>query len=131
MDSVFQGLLNVIQLQQQKIATIAEKLEQIESIGGGGGSGNATIEDYQSAKAYVRNTLVVDPDTETVYRVLHSYTSDTVANDIANGDLKLVGYESQVVTYSANPTQTQIENLPDDTLVAVYNANDTPYDPNA
>lgn len=130
MDSVFQELLNVIQLQQQKIATIAEKLEQIESIGGGG-SGNATIEDYESNKSYVRNTLVVDPTTETVYRVLHAYTSDTVSNDLANGDLKLVGYESQVMTYAAPPTQSQIENLPDDTLVAVYNANDTPYDPNA
>ena len=130
MDTIFQQLVNIIHDQQVKIATIAEKLSQIESIGGGG-SGNATIADYQSAKKYVRNTLVVDPTTETVYRVLHEYTSDTVANDLANGDLKLIGYESQVMTYSAPPTQSQIENLPDDTLVAVYNANDTPYDPNS
>lgn len=130
MDTIFRQLVNIIHEQQVKIATIAEKLSQIESIGGGG-SGNATIEDYQSAKKYVRNTLVVDANTETVYRVLHEYISDTVANDLANGDLKLVGYESQVMTYAAPPTQSQIENLPDDTLVAVYNANDTPYDPNS
>ena len=130
MDTVLQNLLDVIRAQQQKIAEIASKLSQIESIGGGG-SGNATIEDYQSGKSYVRNTLVVDSNTETVYRVLDLYTSDTVANDVAAGKLKLVGYEGQVMTYSAPPTQTEIENLPDDTLVAVYNANDTPYDPNS
>jgi len=130
MDAIFQSLLDVIEEQRKKIALIAEKLSQIESIGGGG-SGNATIEDYQSGKSYVRNTLVVDSNTETVYRVLDLYTSDTVANDVAAGKLKLVGYEGQVMTYSAPPTQTEIENLPDDTLVAVYNANDTPYDPNS
>lgn len=34
MDQIFQSLLDMITAQQQKLATIAEKLNQIESIGG-------------------------------------------------------------------------------------------------
>ncbi len=126
-DSVFDGLLEVIQQQKIMLQKIAEDLEAIESIGGGGGT--ATIEDYESGKNYKRNVLLVDTNTETVYRVLRDYTSVTVEDDARLGLIKLVGFESQIVTMNHNPTQAEIDALPDDTLVAVYSTNDTPYHP--
>ena len=57
-DSVFDGLLEVIQQQKIMLQKIAEDLEAIESIGGGGGT--ASIEDYESGKNYKRNVLLVD-----------------------------------------------------------------------
>ena len=129
-DSVFEQLEAIIKTQSELIQSISEKLQQIESIGGGG-SGNATISDYESNKDYERNTLVVDVNTETVYRVLKAYKSKTVEQDCIDGNLKLVGFESQIVTFNGNPTQSQINVLPEDTLVAIYSAADTPYQPNS
>jgi hypothetical protein len=129
MDQIFERLASAIETQQQIIKRLADKIDLIESIGGGGGS--ASIEDYESGKDYTRNMLIVDPNTETVYRVLSEYTSETVEDDIANGYLKLVGYESQVITFSHQPSQTEIETLPDDALVAVYSPTDTPYSPDS
>ena len=119
----------IIKTQSELIKSISEKLQQLESIGGG--AGNAVIADYESDKNYVRNTLVVDVGTETVYRVLNAYKSISVEQDCANGNLKLVGFESQIVTLNGNPTQSQINVLPEDTLVAIYSAADTPYQPDA
>lgn len=114
----FDRLSSIIQKQQQLINSIANKLEKLESIGGGGGS--ASIEDYKEGTTYKRNVLVVDTNTETVYRVLEEYTSVTVEEDCANGYLKLVGFESQIVTLNHEPTQKEINALPDDSLVAIY-----------
>jgi hypothetical protein len=126
MDTIFQQLVDIIQLQQQKIDTIAQTLKKIESIGGG----DATIEDYQSGKIYKRNTLVVDVNTETVYRVIPTeYLSVTVDDDKAAGNLKLVGYESGFIAFAHDPSQAEINNLPDGTLVAVYSSTDPPYQP--
>ena len=128
MDQIFQTLVSVIAEQQTIINAIASKVEKIESIGGGGG-GSASIEDYVSGKLYTRNMLIVDPNTETVYRALKEYTSDSVENDVKNGNLKLVGFESQVVTMNHQPTQSEINALPDAALVATYSTTETPYDP--
>ena len=114
----FDRLIAVIQRQQQLINSIATKLEKIESIGGGGGT--ASIEDYKSGMNYKRNMLVVDQDTETVYRVIDEYVSVTVKEDCAKAHLKLVGFESQIVTLNHEPTQKEIDALPDDSLVAIY-----------
>lgn len=122
----FDRLVEVIRKQQQLINSIANKLEQLESIGGGG---SASIEDYVSGTKYKRNVLVVDTDTETVYRVLKEYTSTTVESDCENGYLKLVGFESQIVTMNHDPSQSEINALPDDSLVVVYSSADTPYQP--
>ena len=113
----FDRLLTVIQRQQQLINSIATKLEKLESIGGGG---SASIEDYKEGTTYKRNVLVVDTNTETVYRVLEEYTSVTVEDDCSNGYLKLVGFESQIVTLNHEPTQKEINALPEDSLVAIY-----------
>ena len=130
-DPIFQQLINVITTQQQLINSIAQEIQELKGIGGGG-TGNAVIEDYVSDHVYRRNTLVVDPNTETVYRVItNEYTSITVEQDCANGNLKLVGFESQIVTFNGNPTQSQINVLPEDTLVAIYSAADTPYQPSS
>jgi hypothetical protein len=128
-DLIFQTLFDTIHQQQLLIKEIADKLEQVEM--SGGGSGNATISDYESNKDYERNTLVVDVNTETVYRVLKAYKSKTVEQDCIDGNLKLVGFESQIVTFNGNPTQSQINVLPEDTLVAIYSASDAPYQPNS
>lgn len=127
MDAVFQNLVDTIQEQQRLIASIANKLDQITSIGGG----SASIEDYESGKIYKRNTMIVFPNTETVYRVLREYTSVSMEADLASDPpvLKIVGAESQVVTFPHNPSQAEIDNLPDDTLVAVYSSTDVPYVP--
>ena len=127
-DAIFERLYNALNAQNELITALATKLEQLE-IGKGGGSGNASIADYESGVRYIRNTLVVDTATETVYRVIREYTSITVEDDCNNGNLKLVGFESQVITFDHNPTQSEINVLPEDSLVAIYSAADTPYQP--
>lgn len=132
-DELFQDLYTQFKRQQELLESIAEKIQGLEGLGGSGsgsGGGSATIEDYESGKAYERNTLLVDTDTEIVYRVIDPYgPSVTVKKDCEEGHLKLVGFESQVVTFDHNPTQKEINVLPDDTLVAMYSRTDPPYSP--
>lgn len=132
MDTMFQNLLNQITRQENLIRQITEKLEQLEIGSGGGGEGNASIADYEGGVFYKRNTLLVDRNTETVYRVLpdNGYTSSgSVDRDVENRDLKIVGFESQIVTIDHNPSQAEIDVLPDDSVVAVYSSLDKPYTP--
>jgi hypothetical protein len=117
-------LINAVTANSNKLKEIADKLEQLE-IGAGGG-GSASIEEYAEGKKYNRNTLVVY--NETVYRVLPTeYTSVDFDTDYRAGQLKLVGFESGIVTYGQEPTQEQVDALPEDTLVAIYNSTDDPY----
>ena len=126
--NVFQRILTIITEQNRKLKAIADKLEQLEL--GGGGAGNASIADYEVGKTYKRNTLLVDPATETVYRVLPSqYVSISVDDDKRDGNLKLVGFESEIVTFDHNPSQSEINALPDDAFVVVYSPTDVPYVP--
>ena len=109
---------------------IADKLQELEIGQGGGGGGNASIADYESGKLYKRNTLLVDTATETVYRVLPTqYTSNNVEDDKEAGYLKLVGFESEIVTFDHNPSQAEIDALPDDCVVVIYSRTDVPYVP--
>lgn len=130
---IFTDLINQIADNTAKLESITAKLEQLE-VGSGGGSGNATIEDYTLGKTYKRNTLVVYEPTETVYRALSEFTA-TDFNTEVSGDgtpgsikLKLVGFESSIVTYGAPPTQEEVNALPEDTIVAIYNSAGDPYD---
>lgn len=125
---IFEKLEKVIKEQMNLIQELTEKLEKLE-VGKGGADGNASIKDYTSNTKYKRNCLVVDPDTETVYRVIKDYESITVEEDCRTGFLKLVGFESQVVTIGHEPSQQEIDALPDNSLVAIYSATDTPYKP--
>ena len=129
--TIFEKIFKAIRAQSILIKNIADKLQELEiGKGGGGGGGNATISDYEAGKLYERNTLVVDPATETVYRVLpQQYTSVSVSKDKLNGYLKLVGFESEIVTFDHNPSQAEIDALPDDSVVVVYSPTDVPYIP--
>lgn len=125
--ALFNALLAKMREQEATIRRLAEKIQLIDHIGGGGG---ASVEDYMSGKEYKRNTLLVDPLTETLYRVRpDTYTSITVDADLRAGNLKLVGFESQIVTFNHLPTQAEIDALPKDVLVAIYSTTDTPYEP--
>lgn len=126
MDDIFVRLNAVISEQQKIIKSLADKLEQLTSIGGGG---TASIEDYKTDQEYERNVLVVDTNTETVYRVIEPYTSVSIEDDREKGYLKLVGFESQIVTFNHLPTQTELDELPEDVLVAIYSPSDDPYTP--
>lgn len=128
--SIFDRLLEIVTATNARLKRIEDAVQNIQG-GGGGGGGNATIEDYTPGKFYPRNTLVVDPLTETVYRTLprEGYTSTTLANDIANERIKLVGYESQIINFDHNPTQEEINTLPSDATVVVYSPQDDPYTP--
>lgn len=122
----FDRLINIIHKQQQLINSIANKLEEIQSMGGGG---SASIEDYVPEKKYKRNVLLVDTNTETVYRVIDEYVSVDIETDHSEGHLKLVGYESQIVSFNHPPTQAEIDALPEDVLVAIHSTTDDPYTP--
>ncbi len=126
MDKIFQDLVDIIQDNAVKMKLLADRIEQLESIGGGG---SASIEDYESGKEYKRNVLIVDTTTETVYRVLSDYTSTTIEDDKKNGLIKLVGFESQLVSFNHDPSQTEINTLPMDTVVTIYSSTDDPYEP--
>ena len=126
--TIFAKLESVIKDQEKLIKSLTEKLEQLQ-IGIGGGGGSTSIEDFTTNTKYKRNVLVVDTDTETVYRVIADYTSTSVQEDCAAGFLKLVGFESQIVTLGHEPSQKEIDSLPDNSLVAIYSATDTPYKP--
>ena len=112
MDHVFQMLNDVIASLALKIHTLADKVEQLEHSGGGGG-GTASIEDYESGKLYKRNVLLVDKTTETVYRACCEieYTSISIAQDMSNGNLKLVGYESQIIPFNHQPTEEELRRM--------------------
>lgn len=121
---IFTRLINAVTANSNKLKEIADKLEQLEV--GAGGGGSASIEDYAEGKKYKRNAFVVY--NETVYRVLPTeYTSVDFDTDYKAGQLKLVGFESGIVTYGQDPTQAQVDALPEDTLVAIYNSTDDPY----
>lgn len=91
-DNFFQTLTSILGSHEALLRQIADRLEQLE-IGAGGG--NATVADYEPGATYKRNTLVVDPNTETMYRVIPAtYVSVSIAEDTATEKLKLVGSES-------------------------------------
>lgn len=123
---VFEKLLEIETAREARLKRIEDALKRIQI-----GSGSAVIEDYKTNVFYKRNTLVVDPLTETMYRttVPEGFTSTTFEADRAAGRLKLVGFESQVVTFNHQPTQAEIDALPEDVLVAIYSPQDDPYTP--
>lgn len=129
MVDIFQTLVEMIHANSIQMKALADKLDELE-VGKGGGGGNATVADYVPNTTYTRNTLLVDTATETLYRVIPaSYTSVSVDTDRQAGNLKLVGYESQIVAFNHPPTQEEIDVLPEDTVVVEYSATDDPYSP--
>jgi hypothetical protein len=127
-DELFQRLFDVLQEHELLLKRLADNIDRLEL-----GKGMATLTDYESNHEYKRNSLVVDRVTETVYRVTPrngtSYTSITVEQDCSDGNLKLVGFESQIVPFDHEPTQYEINTVPDGAMVAIYSPSDTPYRP--
>lgn len=124
--TIFEQLLAIETEREAQLKRIEDAIKQMKI-----GSGSASIEDYKENTFYKRNTLVVDSGTETMYRttVPEGFTSTTFEADRAAGRLKLVGFESQIVTFNHPPTQGEIDTLPEDTLVAIYSPQDDPYTP--
>lgn len=123
-DSIFEDLYSRLQEQATLLAEIADKLNNLEL-----GKGMATITDYVIGSTYKRNMLIVDPATETVYRSTQEFVAQTVETDCSLGYLKLVGFESQIVPFDHEPTQYEINTVPDGAMVAIYSPSDTPYRP--
>ena len=125
--SAFQRLVDLIEAQAEIIDSMRQHIQAIESIGGGGG--NASFTDYTSGTEYKRNNVVVDTNTETCYRVLEDYTSNTVETDVANHKLKLLAAEGQIIGVSHVPQASEIENYPDGAYIAVYSTSGSGYLP--
>lgn len=130
-DQVFKDLIDIIHEQREIIHEMAEYLVQIKSIGGGGGTGNG-FQIYEANHLYKRYQALIDPNTDTAYLVvpaggLDEYTSVSVKTDCQNGNLKLLGYESQIVTFDHAPQREEVEVLPENVVVVEYNPSDTPY----
>ena len=128
--TLFDTLINVINQQAILMAQMAEKINQIESIGGGGSGNGFTV--YESGKVYKRYQAVIDPETDTAYLVAPlnggtEYTSITVETDCENGNLKLLGYEGYIVPFNHTPTPNEVDALPENVVVVEYNPSDTPY----
>lgn len=125
--NIFEKLHSVIAEHSIRLQNIANKLDLLEIKTGSGGHG---FVDYTHGETYKRNQAVVDTVTETAYRVIaDEYVADTVQNDCANGYLKLLGFESQIVSYGHDPSQEEVNTIPDDAVVVVYSPDDTPYIP--
>ena len=123
---IFEKLLEIETAREARLKRIEEAIAELKI-----GSGSAVIADYKENVFYKRNSLVVEPLTETVYRAIpvEGFTSTTFEADRAAGRLKLVGYESQVIAFNHQPTQSEIDTLPEDSLVAIYSPQDDPYTP--
>ena len=123
MEKIFSNLINAIKRQTELIQSIAKKVNKLEM-----GGGSASIEDFEAGKTYERNTLVVDPATETVYRVLRQYVSSDVTIDVENGDIVELSTSSEVnvngthvVAFDHVPTQEELDALPNNVLVTIFN----------
>lgn len=124
---LFDTLINVINKQAELMAQMAEKINQIESIGG---KGNGLLV-YTSGETYNRYQMLVDPNTNIVYLVVphtgDQYTAISVETDCANGNLKILGYDGQIIPFNHTPSPSEIDNLPENVTVVEYNPADTPY----
>lgn len=131
-DQVFLDLIDIIDQQKIIIGKMADYIEQIQSIGGGGGGTGNGFQVYESGKVYKKYQALIDPATDTPYLVvpaggLVEYTSISVQQDCEDGNLKLLGFDSQIVTFDHTPTPTDIDNIPEKTVVVEFNPMDTPY----
>lgn len=128
-DQVFKDLVDIIHSQREIIHELTEYLLQIKSIGGGG-SGNG-FQVYESGKEYKRYQALIDPNTDIAYLVVphegDTYISESVQTDCESGNLKLLGYDGQIVPFNHTPTPAEVDRLPENVVVVEYNPSDTPY----
>ena len=83
---------------------------------------------YETNQEYVQYQTVVDPETMVAYMVIaEQYTSVDIQTDCQAGNLKLIGFDSQIVPFDHPPTAEEINALPENALVVEYDPDDTPY----
>ena len=132
LDQVFLDLIDIIDQQKIIIGKMADYIEQIQSIGGGGGGTGNGFQVYESGKVYKKYQALIDPATDTPDLVvpaggLAEYTSISVQQDCGDGNLKLLGFDAQIVTFDHTPSPEEIDVIPEKTTVVEYNSADTPY----
>lgn len=130
-EECFLRLQRIVAQQQQLIHRMAEDIVKIKIGGGGGGTGNG-FEVYESGKTYKKYQALIDPNTDIPYLVVPyggatEYVSDTVENDCAAGNLRLLGYDGQIVTFNHPPQEPEIDRLPENVVVVEYNDVDPNY----
>lgn len=130
-EECFLRLQRIVAQQQQIIHRMAEDIVKIKIGGGGGGTGNG-FEVYESGKTYKKYQALIDPNTDIPYLVVPyggatEYVSDTVENDCAAGNLRLLGYDGQIVTFNHPPQEPEIDRLPENVVVVEYNDVDPNY----
>lgn len=129
-DPVFAQLINLINTQREIIHELADYLDQLEigGGGGGGGGGSSAFQPYRSGAVYKKYDTVVDPDTMISYiTTVTSFTASNIQSDVDAGKLKLVGYDSQIITFDHPPTAEEINTLPENAIVVEFDPEDTPY----
>lgn len=133
MDEVFAVLVDIIHKQRVIMDELATQIKRIDSIGGGGGGGTGNgFEVYESGKTYKKYQALIDPNTDIPYLVVPyggaaEYISDTVENDCAAGNLRLLGFDGQIVTFNHPPQEPEIDRLPENVVVVEYNDVDPNY----
>lgn len=127
-EKVFNDLIDVIHEQRTLIHTMAGYIKQLQI--GGGGSGNG-FQVYESGKEYKRYQALIDPNTDIAYLVVprngDTYISETVQLDCESGNLKLLGFDGQIVTFNHPPKPDEVDVLPENVVVVEYSEADTPY----
>lgn len=98
----------------------------VVNVAGGGGS-PSTITEYQPGTEYTKYQTVIDSETLTSYVVTENYTSETIEIDVEHEKLQLLGSDSRLVIFDHPPTQSEINDLPENVVVVEYDPNDTPY----
>lgn len=131
-EDCFNNLIELIEQQQQMIADLRAEIENIPGWGSGGGGTGTGFQIYESDHLYQRYQALIDPNTDTAYLVVPAhggseYMSVDVQTDCRNGNLKLLGFEGQVVTFSYPPSAEEVDALPENSVVVEYNPSDTPY----
>lgn len=131
-EECFLRLQRIVAQQQQLIHRMAEDIVKIKIGGGGGGGTGNGFEVYESGKTYKKYQALIDPNTDIPYLVVPyggatEYVSDTVENDCAAGNLKLLGFDSQIVTFNHPPTEPEVDRLPENVVVVEYNDVDPNY----
>ena len=133
LEDCFRRLQAVEHQQQQIISRIATDIVNIDIGGGGGGGGTGNgFEVYESGKTYKKYQALIDPNTDIPYLVVPyggatEYISDTVENDCAAGNLRLLGFDGQIVTFNHPPQEPEIDRLPENVVVVEYNDVDPNY----
>lgn len=130
-EECFLRLQRIVEQQQRIIHKMAEDIIKIKIGGGGGGTGNG-FEVYESGKTYKKYQALIDPNTDIPYLVVPyggatEYISDTVENDCAAGNLRLLGYDGQIVTFNHPPQEPEIDRLPENVVVVEFNDVDPNY----